>query len=46
MQKTGFANLPLHNGRTPPWLFKRMIKLADGITSILVYEFVWIILCI
>jgi len=25
---TGIANLPLHGGKAPPWLFERMVKLA------------------
>ncbi|HEX75554.1 MAG TPA: DUF763 domain-containing protein [Dehalococcoidia bacterium] len=27
-QRTGIANLPLHYGKVPPWLFDRMTKLA------------------
>ena len=26
--RTGIANLPLHYGKAPPWLFTRMVKLA------------------
>ena len=26
--RTGIANLPLHYGKVPPWLFDRMVKLA------------------
>ncbi|HEX54823.1 MAG: DUF763 domain-containing protein [Candidatus Altiarchaeales archaeon] len=39
MKKTGTANLPLHYGRTPRWLFNRMVSLASEITEILVYEY-------
>lgn len=39
MRKTGFANLPLHGGKAPPWLFKRMVKLSGAISETLVYEF-------
>lgn len=36
---TGIANLPLHGGRVPPWLFDRMVKLAREITIAIVSEF-------
>lgn len=36
--KTGTANLPLHGGSAPPWLFKRMHVLAGEIVEVLVYE--------
>ncbi len=35
----GIANLPLHYGSAPPWLFKRMTKLSREITRIVVSEF-------
>jgi hypothetical protein len=28
MQRTGTADLPLHGGRAPRWLFGRMVRLA------------------
>ncbi len=31
--------LPLHFGKTPPWLFRRMVKLADCIVGIIIEEF-------
>lgn len=37
--RTGIANLPLHYGKTPPWLFQRMKKLAREITIWVVSEF-------
>lgn len=37
--KIGTANLPLHGGRAPRWLFKRMVKLAGGITEAVIYEY-------
>jgi hypothetical protein len=37
--KTGATDLPLHTGSAPPWLFKRMCRLADGVVEALVYEF-------
>jgi hypothetical protein len=33
------VNLPLHGGKAPRWLFKRMVKLARGITLFLIEEF-------
>lgn len=37
--KTGIANLPLHYGKAPAWLFGRMKKLAREITLIIVGEY-------
>ena len=37
--KTGIANLPLHYGRAPAWLFSRMRELARQITIVIVTEF-------
>jgi len=39
MPRTGVANLPLHPGKAPRWLFKRMVVLSKGITEAIVYEF-------
>lgn len=39
MHKTGVANLPLHYGETPRWLFSRMVKLARKITTAIIEEF-------
>jgi hypothetical protein len=38
-RRTGIANLPLHYGRVPPWLFDRMVKLAREITIAIVADF-------
>jgi len=38
-QRTGTANLPLHYGKAPPWLFGRMTRLAREITIAIVAEF-------
>ena len=38
-QRTGIANLPLHYGKAPPWLFARMTKLAREITIAISAEF-------
>jgi len=37
--KTGIANLPLHYGKAPRWLFERMVKLANAISGIIIYEY-------
>lgn len=37
--KRGVANLPLHGGHAPRWLFDRMVKLAGGITDVILYEY-------
>jgi hypothetical protein len=39
MLKKGFTNLPLHHGKAPKWLFKRMVKLSKGITEVILYEY-------
>ncbi len=39
MKRTGTVDLPLHGGRAPRWLFSRMVKLASGITEVLVCEY-------
>jgi len=38
-QRTGVANLPLHYGKVPPWLFERMSQLAREITVVTITEF-------
>jgi uncharacterized protein len=37
--RTGTANLPLHGGRAPAWLFSRMVNLSREITTHIVAEF-------
>ncbi len=37
--RTGTANLPLHGGQAPAWLFARMTKLAREIVRLMVMEF-------
>jgi len=39
VQRTGIANLPLHYGKAPRWLFDRMTKLAREITIAITTEF-------
>jgi hypothetical protein len=39
MRKTGVANLPLHPGKAPRWLFGRMVKLSGAITEAVVDEY-------
>ena len=36
---TGIANLPLHGGKAPPWLFRRMVKMSGAIAEIVVEEY-------
>jgi hypothetical protein len=33
MKRSGFADLPLHGGRVPPWLAERMEKLGAAVTE-------------
>ena len=37
--QTGIANLPLHSGKCPPWLFSRMKNLGREISKIIIYEY-------
>ena len=37
--RTGIANLPLHGGKAPAWLFARMSKLAREISIALISEY-------
>jgi hypothetical protein len=37
--RTGYAQLPLHGGKAPAWLFGRMVKLAREISIHIVSEF-------
>jgi hypothetical protein len=37
--RTGTAQLPLHGGKAPAWLFSRMVKLAREISTHVVSEF-------
>lgn len=39
MQRSGFAELPLHLGKTPRWLFHRMRDLTKEICNIIIDEF-------
>ncbi|MEA3341997.1 MAG: DUF763 domain-containing protein [Chloroflexota bacterium] len=39
MSKTGVANLPLHPGKAPKWLFKRMVEMSRGITEVIIHEY-------
>ena len=38
MARTGVANLPLHGGKAPRWLFDRMVKLSRAIVETMVCE--------
>jgi len=37
--RTGIANLPLHQGRAPRWLFEKMTRLAREISLAIISEF-------
>ena len=36
--RTGYADLPLHGGQCPPWLFERMVKLGRAVLLIIAQE--------
>jgi hypothetical protein len=36
--RTGIANLPLHHGRAPRWLFEKMVKLSSALIEVIVIE--------
>lgn len=38
MYKSGIANLPLHSGKAPQWLFKRMVTLSRAIIELMSIE--------
>ncbi|MBV9761716.1 MAG: DUF763 domain-containing protein [Acidobacteriaceae bacterium] len=39
MQRSGFADLPLHGGRVPAWLAERMQKLGTAIVESIVHHY-------
>ncbi len=39
MRRTGIADMPLHYGKMPSWLFGRMVQLARQITMAIVTEY-------
>jgi len=39
MKRSGFADLPLHGGRVPPWLAERMEKLGTAIVEAIIYHY-------
>jgi hypothetical protein len=39
MKRSGFADLPLHGGRVPPWLSQRMTKLGSAIAENIIYNY-------
>jgi len=39
LRRTGFAELPLHQGKAPQWLVKRMIRLAKGVIAVVIEEY-------
>ncbi|WP_258104653.1 DUF763 domain-containing protein [Marinoscillum sp. MHG1-6] len=39
MKKSGYADLPLHNGRVPRWLAERMSRLGGAIVEAIILEY-------
>ena len=39
MKRSGYADLPLHYGRVPPWLYQRMGQLGRAITEAIVESY-------
>ncbi|MCJ7450444.1 MAG: DUF763 domain-containing protein [Candidatus Nanohaloarchaeota archaeon QJJ-9] len=39
MPRSGTADLPLHNGKAPRWLFERMEKLGKAISEVIIEEY-------
>lgn len=39
MKRSGSADLPLHNGHVPKWLYERMAKLGFAITEAIITEY-------
>lgn len=39
MQKVGVANLPLHDGKCPRWLFDKMVNLSGAISDAIILEY-------
>ena len=37
--KSGIADLPLHHGKAPRWLYQRMLSLGKGIVEIILEEY-------
>src|ERR671919_447188 len=38
MRHTGIAELPLHGGKAPPWLFQRMVRLGREIVRLIIED--------
>jgi hypothetical protein len=39
MKRSGLADLPLHSGRVPAWLYERMAKMARAITEAIIADY-------
>ena len=39
VKRSGVADLPLHDGRVPPWLASRMVTLGTAITESVIYHY-------
>ncbi len=39
MQISGIANLPLHTGHAPKWLFEKMVRISKAISELIIIEY-------
>jgi len=39
MKRSGLADLPLHPGKVPVWLYERMTKMARAITEAIIVDY-------
>src|SRR5579862_7612315 len=39
MKRSGYADLPLHGGRVPPWLAERMTSIGTAIAESILYHY-------
>ncbi len=39
MKRSGLADLPLHPGKVPSWLYERMAKMARAITEVIISDY-------
>src|SRR5688572_15115636 len=39
MKRSGFADLPLHGGRVPPWLAERMTRMGTAIAEVIIHDY-------
>lgn len=39
MRRSGYADLPLHYGKTPAWLYERMAKLGEAVLEAIIIQY-------